>query len=186
MINIDNNLSILLNSLTSHSVFLNYMIVFLADYLAYIVVVLVLIFILPKELKNLKKENYLIKVKDAFKKVVIVFAPASVAWFFATIIKDLFKRPRPFIELSDSITPLFTHGGMDSFPSGHSTFFIALGICVLSLNKKFGWFLIICAVLIGITRIISGIHFPIDVLSGFIIGIIFSYLFNLYLKNKAK
>jgi len=44
------------------------------------------------------------------------------------------------------------------------------------------------ALLIGIARIIAGVHFPVDILGGFILGILTAYLVKYFhqklLKNK--
>jgi undecaprenyl-diphosphatase len=63
-----------------------------------------------------------------------------------------------------------------SFPSGHATFFMALGFGIFFSHKKAGYVFIFFALLIGIARIIAGVHFPVDILSGFILGAIIAYL----------
>lgn len=184
MFNIDNSFLLFFHSLANKNVFVDNVIIFLAEYLPFIAVILMILFIAIKNLKYISKENHLIKIKDTLKRIIFMFLPAIFSWVVATIIKYLIKRPRPFIELSNSVNPLFTHGGVDSFPSGHATFFMALAIGAFSLNKKFGWVMVIIAILIGLARIISGIHFPVDILSGFLLGILSSYLLNLLFKNK--
>ena len=60
-----------------------------------------------------------------------------------------------------------------SFPSGHSTASMAAMMAFfLAGNKKYSWTGFIAALLIGFSRIYLCVHYPSDVLFGFIVGII--------------
>ena len=52
------------------------------------------------------------------------------------------------------------------------------------INKKVGYFYIMGAILIGLARIASGVHFPIDIIFGYIIGIAVTLIFSLIFKLK--
>lgn len=58
-----------------------------------------------------------------------------------------------------------------SFPSGHAT--AAMGVAfVHAVNfPAFGWPLLLLAVLVGVSRVRLGVHYPGDVLAGQLIGI---------------
>jgi len=62
-----------------------------------------------------------------------------------------------------------------SFPSGHTSLnfavFTALAAVLLKEKKKWAWLLLIIPIIVGITRIIRGVHYPSDVLGGMIIGV---------------
>ena len=62
-----------------------------------------------------------------------------------------------------------------SFPSGHTSLnfaaFTALAAVLIKEKKKWAWFLLIIPVIVGISRIIRGVHYPSDVLGGMIIGV---------------
>lgn len=92
---------------------------------------------------------------------------------FNGFLKELFKRQRP------DILPLIEQGGY-SFPSGHSMgsfiFYGALSFMLFRLLKG-KWKNVIAAVLagcmillVGLTRIYLGVHYPSDVIAGFSIG----------------
>lgn len=89
------------------------------------------------------------------------------------LFKFVFHRTRPAVE------HLVAQGGF-SFPSGHS---MAAMICYGGLafiftlfvkNKLYRWFIFVFAgtliILIGISRIYVGVHFPSDVAAGFSMG----------------
>jgi membrane-associated phospholipid phosphatase len=53
------------------------------------------------------------------------------------------------------------------------------------VDRRIGYLFSIVALLVGISRVASGVHFPIDILVGYIAGIIISLFFN-YLFKKFK
>lgn len=82
-------------------------------------------------------------------------------------------------------------GGKYSYFSAHAANSMALAIFFSLLFKKYSklwiWLLIIWALLVGYSRIYIGVHFPLDILTGFffgiVYGIIFYYAVNFFIKN---
>jgi membrane-associated phospholipid phosphatase len=113
------------------------------------------------------------------KEILFVFFTGALAWVLANALKIFIHTDRPFIALSN-VQALFSKTGF-SFPSGHATFFMALAVSIFFLHKKAGYIFMFFALLIGIARIIAGIHFPVDILGGFVLGIGVAYLLkNVY------
>ncbi len=139
--------------------------------------ILVLVIIL---LLTLKKEDGIILGISTISSVVV-----------NTIIKNIVRRPRP------SHLRLITQGGY-SFPSGHSM----ISVCVYGLliylviknikNIKLKVTLIIILLLlifsIGLSRIYVGVHYPSDVLAGYLLAasilIVIISLYNKVRGNK--
>jgi undecaprenyl-diphosphatase len=99
------------------------------------------------------------------------------------ILKATVKAPRPF-QVLDSIQGkrLETATGY-SFPSGHTTtgaaFYSALA---LSFRKrKLTIFCAIMMTLVGLSRLYLGVHWPIDVFAGLLLGVSISFAFYHYL-----
>ena len=91
-------------------------------------------------------------------------------------IKAYFKRRRPFITIIQAIV-IGKKPGNWSFPSGHSA--AAFGGAWL-LNRKFPWLTgpaYIVASLVAFSRMYLGDHYPGDVSSGSLLGILFSMFF---------
>ncbi len=87
-----------------------------------------------------------------------------------TLIKNLVARPRPYTRLED-LTILISKPGEFSFPSGHTASSFAAGVVFFrQLPKKWGVPALILAILIGLSRLYVGVHYPTDVLAGMIVG----------------
>lgn len=108
------------------------------------------------------------------------------AWVISLIVKDLIPNvPRPF--KINGYPPLtVTIPGNASFPSNHTALAFGVVSYVLMKNKKLGLGLLILAILIGLGRIVSNVHFPIDVAGGAILGIFSSLLVDTLQINLRK
>ncbi|MFM2357611.1 MAG: hypothetical protein RJA61_348 [Candidatus Parcubacteria bacterium] len=85
------------------------------------------------------------------------------------IIRFLIKRPRPFV-FDDTVKPFVEALGY-SFPSGHATVFFALATSIFLWNKKWGALFLVIAFCISVARIFVGVHYPLDILMGALVGI---------------
>lgn len=63
-----------------------------------------------------------------------------------------------------------------SFPSQHATAAAAVAVLVSKRHDRLGWFAWAVALWIGLSRIYLGRHYPTDVLSGYLLGAIASWL----------
>ena len=87
------------------------------------------------------------------------------------IIKNLVARPRP-CDIDTAVTLLLSRPHGHSFPSGHSINSMVAAVALFLNNKKIGIPAVIIATLIGFTRLYLFVHFPTDVLAGFVIAIL--------------
>jgi len=170
------------HNLANQSNFIDKVIIFLADTFPYIVVALAFVFLIF-HYHILKSVNIFRELMQKWREFFFVFCSAGLAWFLAKIFKLLIHTPRPF-DVFPNIYSLFLETGY-AFPSGHSATFMALAIAIYFYHKKMGYLFIIFALLIGLARIIAGVHFPIDILGGFILGAGVSY-FMYYILEFAK
>ena len=105
----------------------------------------------------------------------LLFLSVISSWLFAAFIKSIVRINRPFVDLG--ITPLYQESGF-SFPSEHSAVFMAIAVSMFLINKKAGFVFLLIAILIGLSRIVIGVHYPIDILGGFAVGFIISLIFT--------
>ena len=110
-----------------------------------------------------KKENY----------GILILTNSILSTLSYIVIKPIIQRPRPY--------PFhFIEETGYSFPSGHSTASMAFfGLMIYIIwkeiqSKKLKYFLIsilsIWIILIGVSRIYFNVHYPSDVVAGFILG----------------
>jgi membrane-associated phospholipid phosphatase len=93
-------------------------------------------------------------------------------WLVVMLVKAIAHRSRPFIHLAQAHIVGYRPRGR-SFPSGHTSqsFFIAtLLIQYFHLGVWIAVLLYAIAMLVGITRMYVGAHYPRDVLAGAILG----------------
>lgn len=100
------------------------------------------------------------------------------------ILKNLFARPRPFIELS--LKPFISEPSGYSLPSGHSVASFVAATCLFYINKKWGILAYILAFLMALSRVILIVHYPSDVIAGAIFGTLISILTILIFKKFIK
>jgi undecaprenyl-diphosphatase len=102
--------------------------------------------------------------------VVMMLFVAFVAVSIADYIKYWIGAPRPFVVL-ENITPLFERDPFGSFPSSHVSFFAALATAAF-FKDTFLFGALFCATLIiGVSRVFAGVHFPSDIFAGLLLGV---------------
>ncbi len=89
--------------------------------------------------------------------------------FILNIIKDTVARGRPCVVLTDSISRLGC-GGYRSFPSAHAGNWFALATVAFFFYRRSAWFMFPLAAGVAFSRVYCGVHFPIDVTAGAILG----------------
>jgi len=119
------------------------------------------------------ENDFQVFIQKNGKELVRVFFSGGLAWIVSVVLKTLVHLERPFVVLKD-VTPLFNETGF-AFPSSHAAVFSALAVAIYFKNKKAGYAFMLLALIIGIARIMAGVHFPIDILGGFILGALIAY-----------
>jgi undecaprenyl-diphosphatase len=155
------------------SVLLDKLIIFFAVYFPYLVIILAGLFLLFHH-DVFKAENpYQVFFKKK-KEILGAFVTGVSAWVLAYVLKFLIHIDRPFVALT-GVQSLVPESGF-AFPSGHATFFMALAFSIYFRHKKAGYWFIAFALIIGLARIMAGVHYPIDILGGFVLGALVAYL----------
>ena len=132
--------------------------------------------------------------KEAGKRVARTVLTASM-WY--PMIKNIVLRVRPYMVHKDNIKvlqvvepdadPLDIVQQGYSFPSGHGATAVSLfGSIGRELRKRWMWTLaVVMPLLIGFSRIAVGVHYPTDVLAGWVVGLA-AIGFNILLEKIVK
>ena len=96
---------------------------------------------------------------------------ASLAVF---TINAAYFRPRPFVD--HDVTLLFYQPTDSSFPANAVAATFGIAAAVWSVNRRWGTVLLVGASLHGIARVYAGVHYPMDIVAGALIGIVVTSL----------
>jgi undecaprenyl-diphosphatase len=97
------------------------------------------------------------------------------------IIKELVGRLRPCHEL-DGVRLLVGCGGGKSFPSSHAANNFAAAVVLSFFYKQYKWIFFTIASMVALSRVYIGVHYPLDIIGGAIIGTIFGLIVILITK----
>jgi undecaprenyl-diphosphatase len=112
------------------------------------------------------------KLRDAYRIYLLVFFMFGLAGIGGDILKEIFDRPRPFVEYAGEINAL-SSAKTPAFPSGHATKSMALALpFLLLIAAKDNWHkgvkILLAIIAFGVcySRVLLGAHYVSDVLAG--------------------
>lgn len=105
-----------------------------------------------------------------FQNLLVPWAAVAGSWTVAEGAKYLFDRARPFV-WDTEIAPLIKTPSSSSFPSGHSATAAAGALTLSVIYPAFAPLLVAAGLLVILSRVYLGVHFPFDVLAGAAIGL---------------
>ncbi|CAN5732295.1 phosphatase PAP2 family protein [soil metagenome] len=110
-----------------------------------------------------------------YRNALFVLLASAGGWILNDILKQLFARPRP------TIVPHLREVMSPSFPSGHAltsaVVFLTLGTLLMRVaeGRLLKWYCIgvamLTTMLVGSSRVYLGVHYPTDVLAGWLVGL---------------
>jgi undecaprenyl-diphosphatase len=119
-------------------------------------------------------------IQGQYKEMLFLLTAVMGAYLISYLMKDFFGRARPQFVASG------TYFSFTSFPSGHAllatTTYLTLGSIVaelMSRNRLKAFVLLLAiflALVVGFTRVYLGVHWPTDVLAGWVIGSVWAMI----------
>jgi undecaprenyl-diphosphatase len=168
MHNLNEQLFLFINGGAGYYGFLDYFFLFVTYYLVPLMVgftILYFFIVLPK-----RSQDGVVRLQ-ALKKALLLAISLVFVWAIVELIKGIVVLPRPWQVITDLQT-LSTFGNNDSFPSAHSALAFTVATFIYHYYKPAGVVAFSLAIFVGLSRIFVGVHYPIDVFFGALIGIV--------------
>ena len=103
-----------------------------------------------------------------FFKALIV---TGASFYALTYVRKLINRQRPY-EKYDLHVLLEKATRGNSMPSRHIFSAVAIAMCVLPVSKPLGIILLVLGAVSAVVRVLLGVHYPSDVIVGYILGVL--------------
>ncbi len=97
-----------------------------------------------------------------------------VANIVLKVINLVYFRPRPFVD--HEVNLLFYRPTDSSFPSNPATVGFSVAVAMWLRSRRLGALLLALTTLLGLSRIYCGVHYPVDVIAGALLGALSAYL----------
>ena len=145
-------------------------IIFLATKLHVIMVVTVLVYILflHKEKRN--------------QTLLLTLLTLPIAFIFGKVASLFIDNPRPFVV--EDIAPLIQHIADNGFPSDHTLLAATVACVVFVYNKPIGAILLGLSILVGVSRVLAGVHHYLDVSGSVLIAVFATYLATVVIQRQ--
>lgn len=83
------------------------------------------------------------------------------------------------------VEALINHSNANSFPSGHMASLIPIALTLLVVRKRSGFWALIATILVGVSRVAVGVHWPSDIVGGIVVGALsFGLVYLVFRKKK--
>lgn len=102
--------------------------------------------------------------------ILLAIFGGIITLILAKIGSHVYYDTRPFV--AGHFTPYFSHGADNGFPSDHTLLASFLAFLSWQYSRKAGIVLLVIAVLIGLSRVIAGVHHLTDVIGSIIFALI--------------
>ena len=109
---------------------------------------------------------------------IYVFVPAS-GFVILSLLRKKVNAPRPY-EVWEIIPLLDRYSPGQSMPSRHVFSATIISMACLHASLSVGVILLVLSALLGLVRISGGVHYPKDVVVGYICGLVWGVIFFLF------
>jgi undecaprenyl-diphosphatase len=118
--------------------------------------------------------------RDVFESGMMVAASGLLAFGTTVLLKAIVDRPRPFDALEDVRVKHRASARGASFPSGHSSTTAALATMLIIRHPNVSVIIpsLLWTAAVGYGRIYLGVHYPSDVVGGFLLGIASAFVIH--------
>jgi len=109
--------------------------------------------------------------------LLILVAVVATSDLASNALKHLYMRTRP-CNAMEGVRLLVGCSGSYSFPSGHATNIFAAMVFLSARYKRFSPLFMLIAALVAYSRVYVGVHYPLDVAAGALLGSLIAVLYG--------
>ena len=118
--------------------------------------------------------------QEGFGKQVLIYVFISATGFvILSLLRKKINAPRPY-EVWEIVPLLDRDSPGQSMPSRHVFSATIISMACLHASLSVGVILLILSVFLGLVRVLGGVHYPKDVLVGYICGLVWGVIFFLF------
>lgn len=157
----------LINDMANQSIVLDALMIVISKVVPYIY-----IFILAGlYMQGFRTRNFKLRGESFATGVLFV-----ICLFGSFILGSMFYENRPFVD--HTVVLIVNHAADASFPSDHAVGTMALACGILYYRWNLGTWMVYGSILVGISRVFVGNHYPGDILGAFILVWILTAIYN--------
>lgn len=156
---LNKHLFLLLNNLANKTAWFDWTVVVVAEFLPFLFITVLIYYWFSNTVNNRNNALY-----AGYSSVLGISINLLITLFYF--------HPRPFMENVGVVLVLIDHIPETSFPSDHTTFMLSISITLLFIKetRKTGLLLSLLGLIGGLSRVICGIHYPVDIFGSLIVA----------------
>ncbi|MBP7805186.1 MAG: phosphatase PAP2 family protein [Candidatus Pacebacteria bacterium] len=149
-------------------------VIFCATTLGLLMIAWVIMYMFVRQIPNKCIFAPFENVRDRLLHFSIILISSIGAYAGSVLLKEYFQIGRPDI-LNFNLQPLLSFSDY-GFPSSHAAVYSAIAASMFLLNQRAGIFATLLALIIGTARIFAGVHTPLDIVGGYLLGVLAAIL----------
>lgn len=163
----------LINGMANHSVIVDALMISISKLVPYLyILILAWLYV-----KGFRTGSFKLRGESFATAVLLV-----ICLIGSFILGSMFYENRPFVDHPDAVL-ILNHAADASFPSDHAVGTMALACGILFYRWNLGTWMVYGSILVGISRVFVGNHYPGDILGAFILVWILTALYNKLLRR---
>ncbi|WP_018702829.1 undecaprenyl-diphosphatase [Anaeromusa acidaminophila] len=165
----------IINGLAYKSVLMDKMMIGISNYLPYVfmaTLVCMYLYGFYKESKILRRT------------AIDIVTMTIIDMLLSFVIGYIYPEARPFV--GHNVNQLIQHVPNSSFPSNHALGTMAIALGLIAPYRTCGIVFACLAIVVGISRVYVGVHYPIDILGGFALALLINACYRNLWQHKVR
>ena len=165
----------IINGLAYKSVLMDKMMIGISNYLPYVfmaTLVCMYLYGFYKESKILRRT------------AIDIVTMTIIDMLLSFVIGYIYPEARPFV--GHNVNQLIQHVPNSSFPSNHALGTMAIALGLIAPYRTCGIVFACLAIVVGVSRVYVGVHYPIDILGGFALALLINACYRNLWQHKVR